>query len=979
MKLMKLLWVAVAAMTVQSAAAQGKYEWKQATSGGYTYRYVTNDPVKARFYTLKNGLSVILSPNKTEPRINVKIAVRAGSNTDPRDHTGLAHYLEHMVFKGTDKFGSLDWSKEKPYLDQIDALYEKYNKTTDSAQRRLIYADIDKTSGEAAKWSIANEYDKMMKAMGGQGSNAHTSVEETVYEEDIPSNAVEKFLDLQAERFRNPILRIFHTELEAVYEEKNRTLDNDARKMQEAMLYNLFPTHNYGQQTTIGTIEHLKNPSLVSIRDYYNRYYVPNNMAIIMSGDFDPDKLVKMIDEHFAYMKAKPVQEYKPAPEQPLNGPIVKEVFGPDAENMRIVYRTAGAGTRDAMMAELLASVLSNGKAGLLDLNLNKQQKVLGANAGSSQFKDYGIFVVLASPKQGQTLEEVKDLLMEQIAILKRGDFDESLIKSIVANAKLSELQGLENNNIRASNLSDEFIKSKGLGWSNNIAQLDAMAKVTRKELVDFANTFFTDKNYVVLYKRKGVDKNIVKVPKPAITPVETNPTKQSAFVKMINEKPLLPNQPQWLDFNKDFQKGKIGNADVFHVQNKDNGLTRMYYRFSMGSWNSKVLPLALQYLQFLGTDKYTAEQISKEFYNLACSFGSNVGTEESTVSIVGLQDNFDKAVVLFEQLVRNCKPDEAALEGLKNRLLRSRANAKLNRAAITAALRSYGTFGPVNPTNYTLTNEEIKNLKSTDLVDILHSLFNYQHKIIYYGPMPLATLTAGMQKWHSMPSTWTAPATPVKFTRTVQTGNQVLFADYDMVQAEIYWVRNLEKYDAKKEGLIDLFNGYFGNGIGSIVFQVIRESKALAYSTSAALLKPNKKEDDFSFVAYVGSQADKLNEAVAGMNELLNDMPETKQNFEDTRKGTMKDYETDRITKENIVFNYLALQRKGVDHDLRKDIYEQMKTLKFEDIKKLHDEDLKNKPYTYCIVASEKKIKLDDLKKYGELKKVNLDELFGY
>lgn len=979
MKLMKFLFVALLATGIQCVSAQNKYEWKQATAAGYTYKYVTNDPIHARFYTLKNGLTVILSVNKTEPRIAVRIPVRTGSNNDPKDHTGLAHYLEHMVFKGTDKFGTLDWAKEKPYLDKIDALYEEYNHTTDPVKRKEIYAEIDKTSGQSAKFSIANEYDHMMKAMGGQGSNAHTFVEETVYEEDIPSNAAEKFIELQAERFRNPILRIFHTELEAVYEEKNRGLDNDGSKMQEAMFYYAFPTHNYGQQTTIGTIEHLKNPSLKAIREYYYKYYVPNNMAIVMSGDLDPDKMIKMIDDKFSYMKAKPVDEYKPAPEKPIDGPIVKDIFGPSAESMRFVYRTAAAGTHDAMLADLLASVLSNGKAGLLDLNLNKQQKVLGANAGSNEFKDYGIFLVAASPKQGQTLEEVKNLLAEQIAIVKRGDFDESLLKAIVANSKLQQLQGQENNRNRAVQITDQFIKNKGNGWDKNVADLDEMAKITKKELVDFANRFFGDKNYVVLYKRKGEDKSIIKVDKPAITPVETNPTLQSPFVKMINEKPLLPSQPLWLDFNKDFQRAKLGNAEVFHVLNKDNSLTRMYYRFNMGSWNNKILPLALQYLQFLGTDKYTAEQISKEFYNLACNFNATAGTEESNVTISGLQDNFGKAVELFEHLVRNCKPDDVALEGLKNRLLRTRANNKLNKAAIMAALRSYGTYGANNPFNFTLSNDEIKNLKSADLVNMLHSLLNNEHKIIYYGPMSLTELTAGLQKWHSVPATWAGSTTATQFKRSAQTANQVLFADYDMVQSEIYWIRNLEQYDARKEAMIDLFNGYFGSGIGSIVFQVIRESKALAYSTSASLLKPVKKEDDFSFIAYVGSQADKLNEAVTGMNELLNDMPNSKQNFEDTRKGTMKDYETDRITKENIVFTYLALQKKGIDHDIRKDIYDQMKTISFADIKQLHDGELSQKPYTYCIVASEKKVSMDDLKKYGEVKKLSLDQLFGY
>jgi predicted Zn-dependent peptidase len=212
---MKFTHLFLLLLVVATSQAQKKYEWKTATSGGYTYRYVSNDPMGTRFYTLKNGLSVVLSPNKKEPRIAVRIPVRAGSNTDPKENTGLAHYLEHMLFKGTDKFGSLDWAKEKPLLDKIDNLYEQYNGATDAAKRKAIYREIDSISGVAAKYAIANEYDKMMASIGSQRTNAHTWVEETVYEEDIPSNAVDKFLAVQAERFRNPILRIFHTELEA--------------------------------------------------------------------------------------------------------------------------------------------------------------------------------------------------------------------------------------------------------------------------------------------------------------------------------------------------------------------------------------------------------------------------------------------------------------------------------------------------------------------------------------------------------------------------------------------------------------------------------------------------------------------------------------------------------------------------------------------------------------------------------------------
>jgi predicted Zn-dependent peptidase len=979
MKMRKLLLAVLLVMNAVVAFAQGKYEWKQATSNGYTYKYVANDPTNTRFYTLKNGLKVILSPNSKEPRISVRIPVRTGSNNDPADHTGLAHYLEHLLFKGTDKYGSLDWAKEKPLLDKIDALYEQYNSTEDEAKRKEIYKEIDKTSGEASKFAIANEYDKMMASIGSQQTNAHTWVEETVYEEDIPSNAVDKFLAIQAERFRNPIFRIFHTELEAVYEEKNRSLDNDGWKVQDAMHYLLFPTHNYGQQSTIGTIEHLKNPSLNAIRNYYYKYYVPNNMAIVMAGEMNPDDLIKKIDAAFAYMKPKAVQEYVGPKEAPIHGPIVKELFGPSAETMRIVYRVGPASSREAMVADLASSILSNGRAGLMDLNLNKQQKVQSAGAGTNNYKDYGIFMLIGNPKQGQTLEQVKDLLLEQVEILKKGNFDESLIKAIVQNSKLSRLTADENNTARSVNLTDEFIKNRAEEWNAEVSRLDEMSKITKKELVDFANKFFLADNYAVIYKRKGEDKTIVKVDKPPITPVETNAGKTSPFVKAITETPLPTLQPKWLDYTKDLSKGKAGNAEVLYVPNKDNSLFRMTYRFDMGGWNNKLLPIALQYLSFLGTDKYSSEDLSKQFYNLACNFNANAGDEVTSLSLNGLNENFDQAASLFEHLLNNCKADAVALEGLKGRLLKARANNKLNKGAIANGLRSYALYGAKNPFNYTMSDDEIKNIKAEDLINLLHSLSSYQHRITYYGPQPLAQFTAAVQKVHVIPASWAPTPGPVKFTRTQQSNNQVLFADYDQVQAEIYWVKNMETYDPQSEALVSLFNNYFGGGMGSIVFQTIRESKALAYSTYAFVQSPSKKDDNYSFVGYVGSQADKFHDAVNGMNELLNDLPKAEQNFVNARKSLLKDVETERITKDGIISSYLSAQRKGLNEDVRKIAYAAYNKLNLNDVAGYHQKEFSKQPYTYCIIASEKRVSMDDMKKYGEVKKLSLNEIFGY
>ncbi len=963
-------------LTASVIAQTGKYEWKEATSAGYTYKYVTNDPAKARFYTLKNGLTVILSPTNKDPRIQCYVATKAGSKTDPANHTGLAHYLEHMLFKGTDKFGSLDWAKEKPELDKIDALYEEYNKTTDPEKRKVIYHRIDSVSGVASKYAIANEYDKMMSSMGAQGTNAFTSFEQTVYTDDVPASAIDKYLAVQGERFRNPQMRIFHTELEAVYEEKNRSLDADGSKVFEKLFAELFKNHNYGLQTTIGTIEHLKNPSLVEIKKYFSKYYVSNNMGVIMSGDFDPDVMIKKVDASFAYMQIKPLAKYNFTPEEPITTPIVAEVVGPDAESVTIGYRLPGNKAKDVLLADLVGQILTNGKAGLMDLNLVKKQKLLRASASTDILIDYSVLSMRGIPTLGQSLDEVKTLMLGEIENLKKGNFDDELITSIINNQKKTKIQATETYSARASDLMDAFTSE--LDWQQQVAYTDQLSKLTKKDIVAFANKYFGE-NYVVILKRKGEDKNIIKVDKPPITPVETNRDSQSDFVKRVNNMPATAVKPIFLDYNKDLQKAKIGPAEILYVQNKDNSLFRLRYRFDMGTWNDKKLSLAAQYLQFLSTDKMSAEEITKAFYKIACSFTVAASAEFTTITIEGLQENLSQAVQLFEDVLKNCKADEDALKSLKARITKSRTDAKANKAAIMSGLVNYARFGEKNPFNYTLTDAELNNTTSAELVNILHGLNSNAHKILYYGPQPLAAFTTGLKTMHSIPAVFNATSAPVRFTNAIQTKNQVLFADYKMVQAEVRWVRNTTGYSADKEPVIDIFNNYFGGGMSGLVFQTIRESKALAYSTFAFYAKPDKKEDPFYTLAYVGSQADKFNESVVAMNELLNDLPNVVENVKNARAGIKKDIETERITQDAIIFNYLAAQRKGLNEDIRKKTYVAVDKIGYKELKQFHTDNIANKPYTYAIVASEKKLSEDDMKKFGEVKKLSLEEIFGY
>lgn len=979
MNLFKKLTIvsSIAAASFVGYAYGQEYQWKEATSNGYKYKYVTNDPTAARYYTLKNGLTVILSPTNKDPRIQTYIATKAGSKTDPADHTGLAHYLEHMLFKGTSQFGSKDWTKEKPLLDKIDSLYEQYNQTKDEVKRKEIYKEIDKVSGEAAQYAIANEYDKMMAGMGGDGTNAFTSFEQTVYTEDIPANVVDKFLALQSERFRDPILRLFHTELEAVYEEKNRTLDDDGDKVFDTMFANLFPNNNYGKQTTIGTIEHLKNPSLKAIREYYNTYYVPNNMGVIMSGDFNPDEMIVKIDKAFSYMKPKAIPEYKIGQEKALTKPVVKEVVGPNPESVMLGFRFPGASTKDARMLNLISNMLTNGQAGLIDLDLVKKQKLLGAYAGSYNLKDYSVLLLQGKPTEGQSLDDVKVLLLSEIDKLRKGEFSDDLIESIVNNEKKNIIQNNEKYSSRASILMDEF--TSDIDHKASLEYIEEISNLSKKDIMDFASKYLQDNNYVAVYKKKGEDKSIVKVDKPTITPVSVNREDQSPFLKKINDMPENPISPVWLNYDKDIAKNKLGDVEVLSVKNTDNSLFRMYYYFDSGKWNNKMLPLAAEYLQYLGTKNKSSEVIGKEFYKLASSFNVSAGNEETYVSIEGLNQNFEKTIALFEDLIKNCQADQSALDAYKTRLKKARANAKQNKSTIMSGLRSYAQYGAQNPFNNVLTDAELDALKTEDLINILHDLFNYKHKVLYYGPKTGNELVTSLKPVHTLPTILKDLPKSKTFVQIPTDKNKVLFAHYDMVQAEVFWVRNASLYNANTTPTVSLFNNYFGGGMGSIVFQTIRESKALAYSTYSYFMLPSKKTDKDMVMAYVGTQADKFNESTSAMNELLNVLPKSEKLFETAKNGLEKSIASERITQDGIIFSYLRAQKLGNNFDMRKLVYEQAPKLSFTDINTFHNNEMKNKNYTYCIVASQEKVSEADMQKLGEIKKLNLTEIFGY
>ena len=930
-------------------------------------------------YELENGLTVMLNSDENANSVDGAVVVKGGGKQDPAEATGIAHYLEHMLFKGTDIYGSLDYSKEKPLLDKIEGLYEEYRKIhmDDLENRELIWNQIDSLSSEASKFAIPNEYDKMVSGIGAKGTNAYTSNEKTVYVNDIPSNQLEKWLKLEAERFRNPVFRLFHTELETVYEEKNRGLDSDGRKLFQGLLSSIFPYHEYGQQTTIGTIEHLKNPSLMEIRKYFDKYYVPNNMAICLSGDFDPDEVIGWINQYFGSFEMKEVPSFVVKKEEAITSPIVKEVYGPESESLYIGFRFGGVDSDDIPKLKMVDMILSNSTAGLIDLNLNQEQKIMNGGCFPYILKDYSAHIFRGMPKQGQNLEIVKEMLLGQIEEIKAGNFPDWLLEAIISDLKLDQIKKYESNRGRANEFVSAFILD--VDWKKYQNEIAELEKVTKQDVIDFVNERYTD-NYVVVYKRQGEDNSIRNVTKPKITPVDINREVQSEFLTTILNEDAPEVNPVFLDFNKDIKTSSVGDVPIIYKENTENERFRLWYIIDMGTDHNKKLELALSYLEYLGTSEMSPKNKKQEFYKLGCDFSVQTTSDQVKINLTGLNSNFESSVSLFEDILSGCIADEDALFNLKQSVLKKRKDAKLDKQTILfSAMLNYGKYGDLSSFTYNLTEEEILNTKSEELLEILHNLTKYNHRILYYGPKDINQLALKLKKLHPRNTNLETLPKGMKYVEKEINKNQVFVVDYDMQQAEVVIISKGEKFNIEEAPIIRFHNEYFGWGMSSILFQEMREAKALAYSVYSTYTTPKKPEDSHYQFSYIGTQADKLEEAMQGMMGLLRNMTESEGNMKSARDGVVQKIRTERITKSRILTEYEKIQRQGIDYDVRKNIFDQVQNFDMDDLRMFHNKCINNDHYIYMVLGDKDKLDIDILNSYGEVTHLTLEDIFGY
>jgi predicted Zn-dependent peptidase len=801
----------------------------------------------------------------------------------------------------------------------------------------------------------------------------------TCYTEDIPANEIENWAKIQSDRFQNMVIRGFHTELEAVYEEYNIYLTDDGDKVWSALGKLLTPTHPYGTQTTIGTQEHLKNPSITNIKNYFRKWYVPNNVAVCMAGDFDMDKTIAIIDQYFGQWKpgADVTQPVFPV-QKPLTAPKDTSVIGQQAEEIIVGWLANKASDAQCDTLSVISSMLSNGKAGLIDINLNQPMKIQGAQAFLQDQQDYSAFLLFGMPKPEQSLEEVRTLMLAEIENLKKGNFSDDLLPSIVNNMELQRQRALDNNQWRVRQMMSSFID--GTTWAQQTQRMDRVKKMTKEQIVAFANRFFTN-GYATVFKKQGTDSTQKKIDKPAITPIPANRDLMSQFVKDIQNSKVEPIQPKFVDFGKDLTVTETKRKlPLLYKENVENDLFTLVFRYEFGQQDDNRYEIAADYLNYVGTDKHTLAQIQQEFYKMACNYSVNVNADNMSVSLTGLQSQMPQALALLEEVLNHSKADKDSYEQYVGLVIKSRDDAKKDQRTNFQYLMNYATYGTHNALRDVMSAEQLRQTDPQQLLSLIADLKNYKHSVLYYGKLTPKELSKVLDGVHRTGKKLADVPQGKPYLRQQTSTNEVLIAPYDAKNIYMMMYHNEGRdWNPEQEGVVDLFNEYYGGGMNGIVFQEMREARGLAYSASAYYRTPTKKGEKEYYQTYIITQNDKMMDAMNQFHIILNEMPASETAFQIAKDAATKQLASLRTTKFGIINAYIVAQRKGIDYDLNEKVYKALSNLKLQDIVDFEKQLMANKQYRYIILGDEKELDMKALEKIGPVKRLTTEEIFGY
>lgn len=935
--------------------------------------------LKVKEYRLENGLTVWLNEDHSQPKVFGAVVVKAGAKDCP--DTGIAHYFEHMMFKGTDRIGTLDYESEKVLLDSIAMKYDELAMTEDTAARARLQKEINELSIRSSEYVIPNEFNRLINRFGGSGLNAATSYDATIYFNTFSPQYMVQWAEINSERLINPVFRLFQSELETVYEEKNMYGDFIGGQVMDTLMARYFGPHPYAYPI-IGSTKNLKNPRLTEMHKFFEDYYVASNMALILSGDFDAQQVMPILEKAFSRIRSgnAPKQEKVMLP--PFNGRETMKVKFPIPfiKAMGLGFRGVSANHEDQVALNIAVNLLNNANGtGYLD-KLMVEHKLMGALAINESMNEAGILAVAIMPKLLiQSYSSAEKMVWDEINRVKNGDFSDEMFNSLKLEQKRQYASSLENIDSRATVMMNLF--SQGKSWNDYLNEVARIESITKEDVVRVAQKYFSN-NYLCVTKSTGKYPKD-NLPKPAFSPVvPRNADASSSYAKQLEKIPEQQVAPRIIDFEKDVKTSKLTPlVTLYTTPNPLNDIFTLNISYGIGALEQPELMQLTNYLQLLGTESLSFEQSRSRLQSIGSTLAFDVTPDAFVMKVTGFDNHIDETMELVGDFIRHAKADDKKLRQIVD-------DAKVSEKAffksgdnVTSALLEQVKYGDQSRYLRKLSLSQIKKLKGKDMLAIYDKVRSVQCDLHYCGTLPVEKVIGTIRQHLPLERTTVASNSPYYRELKQYDRPTVFFIDMpDMAQSIVYgYVKGDPVDDKASRHASRLFSVYFGGDMSSLMFQEIREFRSFAYRTSGRYQLPNHahKGTAGSFTAMLSTQSDKTLDALGVLDSLIREMPLKPERMEAVKQTLVNRINNDYPPFRNLSEKVASARMEGFDRDPAEEFLRDIATMDMQDISRFYREQISGRPVVYVIAGNRKHIDMKKLAEYGTIIKVKKKDIY--
>ena len=935
--------------------------------------------LKVKEYRLENGLTVWLNEDHSQPKVFGAVVVKAGAKDCP--DTGIAHYFEHMMFKGTDRIGTLDYESEKVLLDSIAMKYDELAMTEDTVARARLQKEINELSIRSSEYVIPNEFNRLINRFGGSGLNAATSYDATIYFNTFSPQYMVQWAEINSERLINPVFRLFQSELETVYEEKNMYGDFIGGQVMDTLMARYFGPHPYAYPI-IGSTKNLKNPRLTEMHKFFEDYYVASNMALILSGDFDAQQVMPILEKAFSRIRSgnAPKQEKVMLP--PFNGRETMKVKFPIPfiKAMGLGFRGVSANHEDQVALNIAVNLLNNSNGtGYLD-KLMVEHKLMGALAINESMNEAGILAVAIMPKLLiQSYSSAEKMVWDEINRVKNGDFSDEMFNSLKLEQKRQYASSLENIDSRATIMMNLF--SQGKSWNDYLNEVARIESITKEDVVRVAQKYFSN-NYLCVTKSTGKYPKD-NLPKPAFSPVvPRNADASSSYAKQLEKIPEQQVAPRIIDFEKDVKTSKLTPlVTLYTTPNPLNDIFTLNISYGIGALEQPELMQLTNYLQLLGTESLSFEQFRSRLQSIGSTLAFDVTPDAFVMKVTGFDNHIDETMELVGDFIRHAKADDKKLRQIVD-------DAKVSEKAffksgdnVASALLEQVKYGDQSRYLRKLSLSQIKKLKGKDMLAIYDKVRSVQCDLHYCGTLPVEKVIGTIRQHLPLERTTVASNSPYYRELKQYDRPTVFFIDMpDMAQSIVYgYVKGDPVDDKASRHASRLFSVYFGGDMSSLMFQEIREFRSFAYRTSGRYQLPNHahKGTAGSFTAMLSTQSDKTLDALGVLDSLIREMPLKPERMEAVKQTLVNRINNDYPPFRNLSEKVASTRMEGFDRDPAEEFLRDIATMDMQDISRFYREQISGRPVVYVIAGNRKQIAMKKLAKYGTIIKVKKKDIY--